>query len=266
MAVLTLAGKPIDWTNPPKPTTRVMWSVKDIYGRYVTGSLRTIAHLDWLNAESIRVFGVGIRVIQPPYNTTVRASAGTHDYDACLDLYIPGVDWLVAQRFLRERGFACWVRWKSRSWNTHIHGFCLPEQEGMDRADDWAVAGFKVGYLVDGGWSTKHKVIAHAQITSYYSHRTGMAGNAKDNTWYPDDIRATIFNLPRYIAQQVHPSKPKPTPPGRKPRRTHTVKRGDTLSAIGARYGIKWQNIAKWSGVKNPNDIKVGQTLYLEKP
>lgn len=267
MSVLTLQGKPINWDKPPKPTDRVMWDQRDIYGRAVTGSLRTICHLDWLNQESKRVFGVGVRVIQPPFNKGVRASAGTHDWDACLDIYIPGVDWLTAQRFFRERGFGCWVRWYRKNlWNTHIHGFTLPPQEGVDRADDWAVLGFKVGYLVDGGFSTVGRRIAHAQVNSYYNHRSGMSGDARDNTWFPSDIKATIFDLPRYIAQQRHPSStPKPPAPKPKPK-TYTIKRGDTLSAIGARYGVKWQNIAKWSGIKNPNNISVGQTVYLEKP
>lgn len=268
MTVLTLSGKPIDWTKPPKDTARVMWSQRDVYGRYVTGSLRTIAHLDWLHAESVKAFGVGLRVIQPPYNRGVKASAGTHDYDACLDVYIPGVGWLTAQRFFRARGFGCWWRRRSKSWIDHIHGFTLPEQEGLDRSDDWAAAGFKVGYLVDGGWSTLHRRVVTAQITSYYDHRSGMIGNVRDNTWFPDDIKATIFDLKAYIARQAHPStKPTqpPKPQSHKPK-TYTIKRGDTLSAVGARFGVKWQNIAKWSGIKNPNNISVGQTVYLEKP
>ena len=46
MTVLTLAGKLIDWHNPPKPTDRVIWSERTTGGKQVTGSLRTIAHLD----------------------------------------------------------------------------------------------------------------------------------------------------------------------------------------------------------------------------
>lgn len=266
MSVLTLAGKPIDWANPPKATTRVVWSQRDIYGRAVTGSLRSIAHLDWLNDEAKREFGVGIRVIQPPYNTTVRASAGTHDYDATYDLYIPGIDWLRAQRFFRSRGLGCWVRWYRKGvWNTHIHGFTLPEQEGTYRPDDFALAGFKVGYLIDGGWSTKGRVVAHAQISSYYDHRTGMSGNAKDGTWFPPNIKNTIFDLSAYIRRQNVKPVPAPKPPARKPK-TYTIRPGDTLSSVGARFGVTWQDIARWSGIKDPNKITVGQTVYLEKP
>lgn len=269
MSVLTLAGKPINWDNPPKATDKVQWSQKDIYGRRVIGSLRTIAHLDHLNTLAKKKFGVGVSVIQPPYNTGVRASAGTHDYDACLDVFIPGVPWLTAQAFFRANGFgAWWRRRKPRVWNDHIHGFTLPPREGKSIADDFAIFGFKVGYLVDGGYSTRGRRVSSAQIESYYAERSGMSGNARDNTWFPDDIEATIFSLTDYIARQrglaEHPDA-KPPKPTRKPR-THTVQRGDTLSAIGARYGVKWQDIARWSGIKNPNNISVGQIVYLEKP
>jgi LysM repeat protein len=266
MSVLTLAGKPIDWAKPPKATARVMWDKRDIYGRYVTGSLRTVCHIDYLNEQAKREFGVGIRIIQPPYNRTVKASAGTHDYDACLDLYIPGVSWSVQQKFFRKHGFGAWWRRKSKAWIDHIHGFTLPPQEGKDRSDDFRIFGFTVGKYVDGGWSTKGRRYTSAQITSYYAHRSGLSGNARDDSWFPPDIKATIFNLEAYIARQlaldvvppVKPSKPKP--------RTYKIKSGDTLSAIGAKYGVKWQDIAKWSKIKNPNKIEVGQTVYLEKP
>lgn len=266
MAVLTLAGKPINWAKPPKPTTRVMWSQRDIYGRYVTGSLRTIAHVDYLNEQSKKEFGVGIRVFQPPYNRTVKASAGTHDYDACLDLYIPGVAWSTQQKFFRKHGFAAWWRKASKSWPNHIHGFTLPEQEGTNRADDFDMAGFTVGYLVDGGWSTRGRPVASAQITSYYNHRSGLSGNARDTSWFPPNIKSTIFDLSDYIARQLAMEVvPAPKPSTRKAK-TYTVKPGDTLSAIAARHGVTWQNVAKWSGIKNPNKISVGQVVYLEKP
>lgn len=45
--------------------------------------------------------------------------------------------------------------------------------------------------------------------------------------------------------------------------RTYTVKSGDTLSAIGAKYGVSYQAIAKASGIDNPDLIFPGQVLTI---
>lgn len=43
----------------------------------------------------------------------------------------------------------------------------------------------------------------------------------------------------------------------------YTVKRGDTLSAIGARFGVDWRRIASINEISNPNLITPGQVLKL---
>lgn len=201
MPVLTITGKPINWAKPPKPTDRVMWSKRDTSGRKVTGSLRTIAHLDTLDALARTQFGKGVEVIQPPYNTGVKASAGTHDYDACWDVYIPGVPWRTQEKFFREYGSGAYWR-KPPAFGNHIHGFTLPPREGREVSDDFAAAGFKVGKYVDGGYSLYGRKVASSQIEDYYNHRSALAGHAKDDGWFPTNIAATIFDLPAYIRRQ----------------------------------------------------------------
>ena len=44
---------------------------------------------------------------------------------------------------------------------------------------------------------------------------------------------------------------------------TYTVKQGDTLGSIAARYGTTFQALAKLNGITNPNRIYVGQKLKL---
>ena len=44
---------------------------------------------------------------------------------------------------------------------------------------------------------------------------------------------------------------------------TYTVKAGDTLSAIAAKYGTTYQAIADYNGIKNPNLIFVGQKIKI---
>jgi hypothetical protein len=205
MEVQTLRGKPINWQHPPKPTTMVTWTKRTTGGKSIKGSFRTICHWDHLNRLAYRHWGVGIQIIQSCYNTGVAASAGTHDYDACGDMWIPGVDVWAAQRFFRRNGFACWVR-HPPLFGWHIHGFTLPHQEGSSRSDDWAVHGYKVGVYVDGGYSTRGRLVTSSQISDYYNHAFGLSGMHtpnSDHTWYPKDIRATIFNLHAYVEKRA---------------------------------------------------------------
>lgn len=43
----------------------------------------------------------------------------------------------------------------------------------------------------------------------------------------------------------------------------YIVQRGDTLSAIGAEYGINWHNLAQWNHIRSPYNLEVGQRLWL---
>lgn len=43
----------------------------------------------------------------------------------------------------------------------------------------------------------------------------------------------------------------------------YTVRPGDTLSAIGARFGVSYQAIAQANGIANPNRIYAGQQLTI---
>ena len=44
---------------------------------------------------------------------------------------------------------------------------------------------------------------------------------------------------------------------------SYTVKAGDSLSAIAARYGMSYETLARLNNIANPNRIYVGQTLNL---
>lgn len=47
---------------------------------------------------------------------------------------------------------------------------------------------------------------------------------------------------------------------------TYTVRAGDTLSSIAARFGTTFQSLASINGIANPNVIEVGQVLRLSGP
>lgn len=43
----------------------------------------------------------------------------------------------------------------------------------------------------------------------------------------------------------------------------YTVKRGDTLSGIAAKYGTTYQELAAYNGISNPNIISMGQKIKI---
>lgn len=202
MSVLTLSGKPINWDNPPAHNAKVKWSGRTTGGKEVIGSLRTIAHLDLLNERAIKRFGVAISVLQSSFNTGVSQSKGTHDGDATLDVWIPGVPGEVQQWFFRTNGSGAWWRTPAQGFSNHIHYIVLPPYHGPDVSKGYMQGGFKVGLYVDGGWSIEAARVTSSQIEDYYEHRTGLKGHAHDPSRFPKDIRATIFNLNGYIMEK----------------------------------------------------------------
>ncbi|HEX4620521.1 MAG TPA: LysM peptidoglycan-binding domain-containing protein [Myxococcaceae bacterium] len=61
-----------------------------------------------------------------------------------------------------------------------------------------------------------------------------------------------------------HPAtKPTPIAPAGPTGTTYRVRSGDTLSAIGARFGVSYQSIAQANGLANPNLIFPGQVLRI---
>jgi len=163
----------------------VYYSQPNIYGRYFKCSKRTAAHLDWTKkqlAKKAQKDGKKyyLRIIQGSFNTGVSASAGTHDYDACLDVKIEGMTWAAAQRFLRSCGWAAWWRKPSQGpWSDHIHMASLPK--------------FMLQFVARVG------VYVPGQIQAYYAKKSGLASGASDPTWHPKDIRDTIFQYQAYI-------------------------------------------------------------------
>ena len=81
----------------------------------------------------------------------------------------------------------------------------------------------------------------------------------------------SVAQLQKYGASGSAPA-PKPTPapapkpqpkPTPQPANTYTVKKGDTLSGIAARYGTTYKELARINGIPDPNKIYPGQVLKL---
>jgi len=47
---------------------------------------------------------------------------------------------------------------------------------------------------------------------------------------------------------------------------SHQVRPGDTLSELGLRYGVPYQEIARYNAIANPDQLEVGQWLRIPAP
>lgn len=159
-------------------------------GRYVKAGEATMAHLFDTDEWMRRKHGCWVYVIQSAYNTSVPASAGTHDYDKSLDVLVISKrgrrKWATGQRWLRQRGWADWWRhtgswYRPSSWHHHMVSLT------------WLIDHCKVGIFVPG------------QISDYCAEppRNGLSGHPVDPTWHPENIRSTIFNFDRWYRKQV---------------------------------------------------------------
>ena len=66
-------------------------------------------------------------------------------------------------------------------------------------------------------------------------------------------------NLQQYDNVQVQEPTPQPQPQ----QNIYVVQSGDTLSAIGRKFGVNYMDIARANGISNPNVISVSQRLVI---
>ncbi len=94
----------------------------------------------------------------------------------------------------------------------------------------------------------------------------------RDNKVLDAAGKAIADGVAEYFGLKKDTSKPADKPAASKPAAnnkpastggTHTVKKGDTLSAIAKKYKTTVNELVKINGIKNPNLIKVGQTIKL---
>ena len=158
----------LDYLLDGDPREALVWHRRrQVWGDPVFADRCTLAHLTATDDAAVARFGFGVEVLQDAFNTGVTLSAGTHDFGRVLDVFIPRVDWLVAQRFFRARGWAAWYR-KPPAFSSHIHMISLPVVD----------TGVRVGEFVPG------------QIRDYLATPAldGLAGTNLDPTWHPDPI------------------------------------------------------------------------------
>lgn len=151
-------------TKKPSATDVVVWGLTT-NKRVARMGRRTAAHLDFTIARlAVEHPGAVLHVIQSAYNVGVSASAGTHDKDGVLDVYIEGMSWWDMQRFLRECGWAAWYRFPP-AFGRHIHMISI----GCPGP---------VGIFVPG------------QLDDYRRRAFGLKGqhdSGSDHSWFPEE-------------------------------------------------------------------------------
>jgi len=101
---------------------------------------------------------------------------------------------------------------------------------------------------LDGGGSSQY-------ITPWGNYSKGRAVDGFICIWLTETAKRPVKSAPS----------PKPATQAKPNDIIHIVKRGETLGAIGRRFGVPYTKIAKDNGIKNPNLIRVGQRLIIRK-
>lgn len=93
---------------------------------------------------------------------------------------------------------------------------------------------------------------------------SGYAGNLDVNEFYGDKNTWLAYAGSNGVIPQPTPP-PAPSPaPAPSDGKTYTVKKGDTLSGIGAKTGVAWTSIAAINGIRSPYTIYPNQVLKLD--
>lgn len=95
-----------------------------------------------------------------------------------------------------------------------------------------------------------------AKFGTTYQELAKINGIANPNKIYPGQVLKLTGS-----AAVATPKTPAPKPPAAA---TYTVKAGDTLSAIAAKFGTTYQRIAQINGIADPNKIYPGQVLKIK--
>lgn len=99
-------------------------------------------------------------------------------------------------------------------------------------------------------------IIGHAE-----GHARGIASNHGDpeHLWRQLGLSYTMDTFRAAVANAVNGAKT----PEKPIYITYTVRKGDTLSAIGAAYGVAWYKLAEFNALADPSLIYIGQKIKI---
>lgn len=110
---------------------------------------------------------------------------------------------------------------------------------------------------------------SHSHATQTYTVRSGdtLSGIAAryGTTWqHLQQLNGLADPNRIYVGQVLKVTGSAPDAAPAPAARTYTVRPGDTLSGIAARYGTTWQHLQQINGIRNANLIRVGQVLRID--
>ncbi|WP_046213759.1 bifunctional 2',3'-cyclic-nucleotide 2'-phosphodiesterase/3'-nucleotidase [Paenibacillus wulumuqiensis] len=93
---------------------------------------------------------------------------------------------------------------------------------------------------------------------------TKPAAPAKDKPAKPAKPAASAATKPAKPAKPAVPTKPaKPVPTAAAEEGTYTIQKGDNLYRISLKYGVTWQELAKYNKITDPTGLQVGDVLEI---
>lgn len=132
--------------------------------------------------------------------------------------------------------------------------------------------GFKVGVYANQNWFRNY-IDVKALHGAGYSIWCAKYSDAEPNIAAPFDIwqyssSGTVDGIEGRVDmnnmyKDIRGIKAEAVKPEAKAETVHTVVKGDTLSAIAAKYGTTWQKLSEHNNIKNPHVIWVGQKIKI---
>ena len=125
--------------------------------------------------------------------------------------------------------------------------------------------GYKAGYYLNKDYSKNY--IDESKLGKYRRWYAWYNEDKPANTYlWQYTNHGEVSGISGYVDMNEllgEASKPSNNPKPSNNKTTYTVKSGDTLSGIAAKYGTTYQKIAADNGIKNPNLIYPGQVLTI---
>ena len=141
----------------------------------------------------------------------------------------------------------------------HVGGACVYDWDDTGKGDCTG-AGDHIGIVTQVNSAAGTFVVTEGNMSGGKVGKRTMKVNGR---YIRGFITPDFDMIARKLGGTSGGTADKPTKPTTQAAGTYTVKSGDTLSRIAAKYGTTVAKLVEINGIKNPNLIRVGQVLRL---